>query len=69
MRKPVVVRLFGVRARVRFVDTIGSLMRELYRVIRIGSKHGAPDPDDTPQTGTTTMQDPPFFSMMEQNDG
>ncbi len=31
-------------------------------------KHGAPDPNDTPQTGTTTMQDPPFCSMMEQKD-
>ncbi len=31
-------------------------------------KHGAHDPNDTPQTGTTTMQDTPFFSMMEQKD-
>ena len=32
------------------------------------AKQGANDPDDTPQTGTTTMQDAPFFFMMEQKD-
>ncbi len=31
-------------------------------------KQGAHDPDDTPQPGPTTMQDTPFFSMMEQKD-
>src|SRR3712207_2832767 len=54
MRKPVVVRLLGVRARVRFVGTVCSLMPEVYRVIRIGTKvtplsirrlaHGIPIP-------------------------
>src|SRR5687767_14964178 len=40
MRKPVVVRLFGVRARVRgIVDD--SFMPIVYRVIRIGSKSGS----------------------------